>query len=51
MTMPGASVVEDDLSRGIRHIQQMDGTFTPEGFTETASDVFFNVRRPGWYVT
>jgi predicted lipid-binding transport protein (Tim44 family) len=49
MTMPQASVVEDDLSRGIRHIQQMDGTFTPEGFTETASNVFFNVQE-AWMV-
>jgi predicted lipid-binding transport protein (Tim44 family) len=48
MTMP-AAVVEDDLSRGVRHIQQMDNTFTPEGFTETASDVFFNVQE-AWMV-
>jgi predicted lipid-binding transport protein (Tim44 family) len=47
--MPEASVMEDDLSRGIRHIQQMDSTFTPEGFTETASDVFFNVQE-AWMV-
>jgi predicted lipid-binding transport protein (Tim44 family) len=46
---PEASVVEDDLSRGIRHIQQMDSTFTPEGFTETASNVFFNVQE-AWMV-
>lgn len=49
MTMPEASVVEDGLSRGIRYIQQMDSTFTPEGFTETASDVFFNVQE-AWMV-
>jgi predicted lipid-binding transport protein (Tim44 family) len=47
--MPEASVVENDLSRGIRYIQQMDSTFTPEGFTETASDVFFNVQE-AWMV-
>ena len=46
---PEASVVENDLSRGIRYIQQMDSTFTPEGFTETASDVFFNVQE-AWMV-
>ena len=46
---PEAAVVENDLSRGIRHIQQMDSTFTPEGFTETASDVFFNVQE-AWMV-
>ncbi|MGE3538001.1 MAG: Tim44 domain-containing protein [Candidatus Tectimicrobiota bacterium] len=47
--MPGGAVVEDDLSRGLRHIQQMDSSFTPEGFASTASEVFFNVQE-AWMV-
>lgn len=47
--MPQAAVVEDDLSRGLRHLQQMDSTFTPAGFAETASGVFFNVQE-AWMV-
>ena len=47
--MPEASSGEDDLSRGVRHIQQMDSSFTPERFAETVSEVFFNVQE-AWMV-
>jgi predicted lipid-binding transport protein (Tim44 family) len=33
-----------DLERGLGHIQQMDHTFDPRQFTETASDIFFKVQ-------
>ena len=35
---------ESDLERGIRHIRQMDSTFDPASFTDTASDVFFDIQ-------
>lgn len=47
--MPGGALVEDDLSRGLRHIQQMDSSFVPERFAESATDVFFNVQE-AWMV-
>jgi len=47
--MPAAANVESDLSRGVRHIQQMDSTFNPEHFAETTSEVFFNVQE-AWMV-
>jgi predicted lipid-binding transport protein (Tim44 family) len=33
-----------DLERGIGHLRQMDPTFDPRGFAETASDIFFKVQ-------
>ena len=33
-----------DLERGIGHIRQMDGTFDPVRFADTASDAFFNIQ-------
>ena len=33
-----------DLERGIGHLRQMDPSFDPRGFTETASDSFFKVQ-------
>jgi predicted lipid-binding transport protein (Tim44 family) len=35
---------ENDLERGIRHIRQMDSDFDPVRFSDTASDVFFNIQ-------
>ena len=35
---------ESNLERGIRHIQQMDSDFDPMRFSDTASDVFFNIQ-------
>jgi predicted lipid-binding transport protein (Tim44 family) len=39
-----ATGTESDLARGLRHIRQIDNTFTPERFVETASDIFFKVQ-------
>jgi len=36
-----------DLERGIGHLRQMDPSFDPRGFGETASDIFFKVQG-GW---
>jgi predicted lipid-binding transport protein (Tim44 family) len=33
-----------DLERGLGHLRQMDGSFDPRAFSETASDVFFKVQ-------
>jgi predicted lipid-binding transport protein (Tim44 family) len=33
-----------DLERGLAHLRQMDGSFDPRAFAETASDVFFKVQ-------
>jgi len=33
-----------DLERGIGHLRQMDPSFDPRGFSETASDTFFKVQ-------
>ena len=33
-----------DLERGIGHLRQMDGSFDPRAFAETASDVFFKIQ-------
>ena len=33
-----------DLARGIGHLHQMDPSFDPRGFAETASDTFFKVQ-------
>lgn len=33
-----------DLERGLGHVRQMDPSFDPRGFAETASDVFFKVQ-------
>jgi len=33
-----------DLERGLGHLRQMDGSFDPRVFSETASDVFFKVQ-------
>ena len=33
-----------DLERGLGHIRQMDASFDPRAFAETASDVFFKVQ-------
>jgi predicted lipid-binding transport protein (Tim44 family) len=33
-----------DLERGLGHVRQMDGSFDPRVFAETASDVFFKVQ-------
>ena len=38
------AATESDLERGIRHIQQMDSAFDPVRFTDTASEVFFNIQ-------
>ena len=35
---------ENDLERGIRHIRQMDSDFDPVRFSDTASEVFFNIQ-------
>lgn len=35
---------ENDLERGIRHIQQMDSAFDPARFPETASEIFCNIQ-------
>jgi predicted lipid-binding transport protein (Tim44 family) len=46
--MPAATLAatetESELARGLRHIRQIDNTFTPERFVETASSVFFKVQ-------
>lgn len=39
-----ATGTESDLTRGLRHIRQVDHAFDPERFAETASDVFFKVQ-------
>lgn len=36
--------MERDLDRGLRHIAQMDMTFTPERMVDTATDTFFTVQ-------
>ena len=47
---PGATATMEppagpsDLERGIGHLRQMDPSFDPRGFAETASDVFFKVQ-------
>ena len=33
-----------DLERGIGHVRQMDPSFDPRGFSETASDIFFRIQ-------
>jgi predicted lipid-binding transport protein (Tim44 family) len=33
-----------DLERGLGHVRQMDASFDPRAFAETASDVFFKVQ-------
>lgn len=33
-----------DLERGIGHLRQMDPSFDPRGFAETASDTFFKIQ-------
>ena len=33
-----------DLERGLGHIRQMDSSFDPRGFAETASDIFFRIQ-------
>jgi predicted lipid-binding transport protein (Tim44 family) len=33
-----------DLERGLGHVRQMDPSFDPRGFAETASDIFFKVQ-------
>jgi predicted lipid-binding transport protein (Tim44 family) len=33
-----------DLERGLGHVRQMDGSFDPRVFAETASDVFFKIQ-------
>jgi predicted lipid-binding transport protein (Tim44 family) len=38
------AAAENDLERGIRHIRQMDSAFDPVRFSDTASDVFFNIQ-------
>jgi len=38
------AATESDRERGLRHIRQMDSAFDPAGFTDTASDAFFNVQ-------
>ena len=35
---------ENDLERGIRHIQQMDSAFDPARFTDTASEIFCTIQ-------
>jgi predicted lipid-binding transport protein (Tim44 family) len=44
VTAMEATVTVSDLERGIEHIRQMDSTFDPGRFTETASDVFFKIQ-------
>jgi predicted lipid-binding transport protein (Tim44 family) len=39
-----ATTTVSDLERGLEHIRQMDSAFDPGRFTETATDVFFNVQ-------
>lgn len=41
---PGTTDTETDFERGVRHVKQMDGSFDPEYFAETASDVFHTVQ-------
>jgi predicted lipid-binding transport protein (Tim44 family) len=40
----GTTETASDLERGIRHIRQMDSTFDPGSFTDTASEVFFQIQ-------
>lgn len=42
-----APAVSDDLERGMRHVRQMDATFDPAAFSDTASDLFFKIQA-GW---
>ena len=39
-----APAAASDLDRGVGHIRQMDASFDPGRFTDTASDVFFKVQ-------
>ena len=39
-----ATGTESDLASGLRHIRQVDHTFDPKSFADTASDVFFKVQ-------
>jgi predicted lipid-binding transport protein (Tim44 family) len=41
MDAPGTA---NDLERGLDHIRQMDNTFDPLRFADTASDIFFKVQ-------
>jgi predicted lipid-binding transport protein (Tim44 family) len=34
----------DDLARGVGHLRQLDPTFDPARFPETASDIFFKMQ-------
>ena len=51
-TAPGGSTATlepppagpSDLERGLGHIRQMDASFDPRAFSETASDVFFKIQ-------
>lgn len=47
LSAPEAPVVSDDLERGMRHVRQMDATFDPAAFSDTASDLFFKIQA-GW---
>jgi predicted lipid-binding transport protein (Tim44 family) len=40
----GETTTVSDLERGLGHIRQMDSAFDPRRFTETATDVFFNIQ-------
>ena len=39
-----APASESDLDRGIGYVRQMDGSFDPKRFSETASDIFFRIQ-------
>ena len=41
---PSAPTGPSDLERGLGHLRQMDGSFDPRVFSETASDIFFKVQ-------
>jgi predicted lipid-binding transport protein (Tim44 family) len=43
-TLEPPSTGPSDLERGLGHIRQMDTTFDPRAFSETASDVFFKIQ-------
>ena len=39
-----APASESDLDRGIGYVRQMDSSFDPKRFSETASDIFFRIQ-------
>lgn len=43
----GADMTEDPLVRGVREIWALDPGFNPDGFKETAQDLFFKIQA-GW---